>query len=150
MLPTSILPRIFLCDNCVCDICICPSIVKPTILPSIWLVKTVFSKTDLCTPTTCSLLLRTSQRRTLSLPLVCTSLAARLLVYEMPLKPFSGLLMTYVVTLTLPLCKHGKAEVAFLSHTISASGICPLTCIEAVRTFPVLRTRKHCTSCLAS
>ena len=58
--------------------------------------------------------------------------------------------MTYVVTLTLPLCKHGKAEVAFLSHTISASGICPLTCIEAVRTFPVLRTRKHCTSCLAS
>ena len=58
--------------------------------------------------------------------------------------------MTYVVTLTLLLCKHGKAEVAFLSHTISASGICPLTCIEAVRTFPVLRTRKHCTSCLAS
>ena len=58
--------------------------------------------------------------------------------------------MTYVVTLTLLLCKHGKAEVAFLSHTISASVICPLTCIEAVRTSPVLRTRKHCTSCLAS
>lgn len=60
----------------------------------------------------------------------------------MPLKPFSGLLMTYVVTLTLPLCKHGKAEVAFLSHTLSASGICPLTCIEAVRTFPVPKDKK--------
>ena len=35
------------CDNCVCNICFCPSIVKPRILPSIWLVKTVFSKTDL-------------------------------------------------------------------------------------------------------
>lgn len=150
MLPTSILPRIFLCDNCVCDICFCPSIVKPRILPSIWLVKTVFSKTDL---------VHAYHLFSLTEDITKTDIVTPFGLYEFSRTPFglrnapqtfSGLLMTYVVTLTLLLCKHGKAEVAFLSHTISASGICPLTCIEAVRTFPVLRTRKHCTSCLAS
>lgn len=35
-------------------------------------------------------------------------------------------------------CEFGKSEVNFLSHTISAAGIRPhITCVEAVRTFPV-------------
>ena len=40
-------------------------------------------------------------------------------------------------------CLFGKAEVNFLSHTISAAGIRPhLTRVDAVRTFPVPRDKK--------
>lgn len=74
--------------------------------------------------------------------MVCASLAARLLAYEIPLRSFSDLLMTYVVTWTLSFCKHEKAEVAFLSHTNTANGICPVTCIEAVCKFTVPQEKK--------
>jgi len=40
-------------------------------------------------------------------------------------------------------CEFGKAEVNFLSHTISAAGIRPnITRVEAVRTFPVPQDKK--------
>ena len=53
-------------------------------------------------PTTCSLLPRTtSRKRQLTPHLVCMSFVACLLVSEMLLKPFSGLLMVYVMIWTL-------------------------------------------------
>ena len=40
-------------------------------------------------------------------------------------------------------CEFGKAEVNFLSHTISADGIRPhISCVEAVRAFPVPKDKR--------
>ena len=48
-------------------------------------------------------------------------------------------------------CEFGKSEVYFLSHTISAPGVRPhINRVEAIRMFPVPKTRKHYTSSLAS
>lgn len=69
---------------------------------SSWPVKPSFPRSTGCAPTTCSLLPRTtSQKRQLTPHLVCMSSVACLLVSEMLLKPFSGLLMVYVMIWTL-------------------------------------------------
>ena len=66
------------------------------ISPPTWLAKLSFPRSTWCAPTTRFLLLMTtSLRQPLSPHLVCTSSAACRLAYEMLLKPFSGLLMTY-------------------------------------------------------
>ena len=71
-------------------------------IASNWPVKPSFPRSTGCAPTTCSLLPRTtSQKRQLTPHLVCMSFVACLLVSEMLLKPFSGLLMVYVMIWTL-------------------------------------------------